>query len=88
MWGMALREGWGVRKDQKRGAEWIQRAARKAGEMMGNESGQPKSEQELKAIKSELKLSVYELGKCYCYGWGVKMDSEYSKFLKPSLAFF
>lgn len=77
MWGMALREGWGVRKDPKRGAEWIQRAARKAGEMMGNESNTPKSEQELKAIRSELKLSVYELGKCYCYGWGVKMDSEY-----------
>ncbi|SPO39619.1 uncharacterized protein PSFLO_05100 [Pseudozyma flocculosa] len=72
MFGMALREGWGARKDPKKGFEWIQRAAAKAGEMM--QGGGVKSESEIKAIKSELKLSVYELGKCFCYGWGVKMD--------------
>ncbi|KAN0062866.1 hypothetical protein ACQY0O_004687 [Thecaphora frezii] len=72
MFGMALREGWGARKDPRKGFEWIQRAAAKAGEMM--QGGGIKSESEIKAIKSELKLSVYELGKCFCYGWGVKMD--------------
>ncbi|PWN51727.1 HCP-like protein, partial [Violaceomyces palustris] len=72
MFGMALREGWGARKDPKKGFEWIQRAASRAGDMMKN--GEPKSESEIKAIKSELKLSVYELAKCFCYGWGVKMD--------------
>ncbi|UZJ54301.1 hypothetical protein CBS101457_003621 [Exobasidium rhododendri] len=76
MWGMALREGWGVRKDQTKGFDWISRAATRAGEMMagGGGSNQKKSESELKAIRSELKLSVYELGKCFCYGWGVKLD--------------
>lgn len=73
MWGMALREGWGARKDPRKGFEWIQRAAARAGEMSNNPV---KSETELKAIRSELKLSVYELGKSYCYGWGTKMDSE------------
>ncbi|PWN44539.1 hypothetical protein IE81DRAFT_328675 [Ceraceosorus guamensis] len=75
MWGMALREGWGARKDPRKGFEWISRAAARAGEMMstGASSGQ-KTEAELRAIRSELKLSVYELGKCFCYGWGVKMD--------------
>lgn len=80
MWGMALREGWGVRKDQKRGFEWISRAASRAGDMMAGPKGAPvqqqKTETELKAIRSELKLSVYELGKCFCYGWGVKMDKQ------------
>lgn len=79
MWGMALREGWGVRKDQKKGFEWISRAATKAGELMETGSqNKIKSEAELKAIRSELKLSVYELGKCFCYGWGVKMDKPMS----------
>lgn len=73
MFGMALREGWGARKDPVKGFTWIQRAAARAGEMMSATST-PKTESELKAIKSELKLSVYELGKCFCYGWGVKMD--------------
>lgn len=74
MWGMTLREGWGARKDPRKGFEWIQRAAAKAGEMMQSTNSVRKSEAELKAIRSELKLSVYELGKCYCYGWGIKMD--------------
>lgn len=74
MWGMALREGWGVRKDQMKGFDWIGRAAAKAGEMMAGSQEVVKSDAELKAIRSELKLSVYELGKCFCYGWGVKMD--------------
>ncbi|SJX65592.1 uncharacterized protein SRS1_16219 [Sporisorium reilianum f. sp. reilianum] len=73
MFGMALREGWGARKDPVKGFTWIQRAAARAGEMMSTTSS-PKTDSELKAIKSELKLSVYELGKCFCYGWGVKMD--------------
>jgi TPR repeat protein len=78
MWGMALREGWGVRKDQKKGFDWISRAASRAGEMMAGSQGASgiKNEAELKAIRSELKLSVYELGKCFCYGWGVKMDKQ------------
>ncbi len=69
MFGMALREGWGARKDPVKGFTWIQRAAARAGEMMSNTTT-PKTDSELKAIKSELKLSVYELGKCFCYGWG------------------
>ncbi|SNX86648.1 uncharacterized protein MEPE_05357 [Melanopsichium pennsylvanicum] len=72
MFGMALREGWGARKDPEKGFTWIQKAAARAGELMSSTT--PKSDSELKAIKSELKLSVYELGKCFCYGWGVKMD--------------
>jgi len=74
MWGMALREGWGVRKDHKKGFDWISRAAARAGELMAGSQSGVKSEAELKAIRSEMKLSVYELGKCFCYGWGVKMD--------------
>lgn len=73
MFGMALREGWGARKDPVKGFSWIQRAAARAGEMMSTTTT-PKTDSELRAIKSELKLSVYELGKCFCYGWGVKMD--------------
>lgn len=75
MFGMALREGWGARKDPVKGFSWIQRAAAKAGDMMTTtDTHSPRTESELKAIKSELKLSVYELAKCFCYGWGVKMD--------------
>ena len=48
MWGMALREGWGARKDPARGFEWIQKAAARAGEM----SNTPRrSEADLKAIR-------------------------------------
>ncbi|KAL9939208.1 hypothetical protein V8E36_002021 [Tilletia maclaganii] len=72
MYGMALREGWGAKKDQRRGFEWIQAAATRAGETL--KVTQPRTDAEMHALKSELKLSVYELGKCYCYGWGVKLD--------------
>lgn len=27
-------------------------------------------------LQSELKLAVYELGKCHCYGWGTKKDPQ------------
>ncbi|PWN28662.1 hypothetical protein BDZ90DRAFT_154393 [Jaminaea rosea] len=74
MWGMTLREGWGARKDPRKGFEWIQRAAAKAGDLMKEAGVAQRTEAELKAVRSELKLSVYELGKCFCYGWGVKQD--------------
>ncbi|PWN22142.1 HCP-like protein, partial [Microstroma glucosiphilum] len=74
MWGMTLREGWGARKDPRKGFEWIQRAAATAGELMS--TSRNRTEADLKAVRSELKLSVYELGKCFCYGWGVKMDKK------------
>ncbi|KAK0533886.1 hypothetical protein OC835_002869 [Tilletia horrida] len=72
MFGMALREGWGAKKDPRRGFEWIQAAATRAGEVL--KVTLPRTEAEITALKSELKLAVYELGKCYCYGWGVKLD--------------
>lgn len=56
MFGMALREGWGARKDPAKGFEWISRAAARAGEIMQSRDGMAKTEGELKAIRVRARI--------------------------------
>ncbi|KIK66095.1 hypothetical protein GYMLUDRAFT_158136 [Collybiopsis luxurians FD-317 M1] len=78
MWGLALRHGWGVRKDEKSGFGWVRKAAEGAvrdlegirrriasGEGMGKG-----------AVKAELVLAIYEVGQCFFHGWGVQKDQK------------
>ncbi|KAF8320623.1 HCP-like protein [Cantharellus anzutake] len=72
MWGLTLRHGWGVPKDENKGFVWVRRAAEAAVDdldsvMSGVDAG---------AVQSELVLAIYEVGQCYSNGWGVPKDKK------------
>ncbi|KAG8943894.1 hypothetical protein FRC04_002435 [Tulasnella sp. 424] len=75
MWGLALRSGWGLEKDEKRGFKWLRRAAEHAVEDLElAKSGKGGMGAMSKAVQTELVLAIYEVGQCFFHGWGVKQD--------------
>lgn len=70
MWGLTLRHGWGVPKDEPRAFKWLKRAAEHA--VVDLQHGSTKSGRD--AVKNELVLAVYEVGQCFFQGWGVPRD--------------
>ncbi|THH05571.1 hypothetical protein EW145_g4696 [Phellinidium pouzarii] len=70
MWGLSLRHGWGVPKDEQRAFKWLKRAAEHA--VLDLQEGRNKSGRD--AIRNELVLAVYEVGQCFFQGWGVPRD--------------
>ncbi|EIN13226.1 HCP-like protein [Punctularia strigosozonata HHB-11173 SS5] len=72
MWGLTLRSGWGVKKDEKKAFKWIKRAAESAvGDLESTRGGM-----EATAVKSELILAIYEVAQCFFHGWGVAKDQK------------
>jgi len=72
MWGLSLRHGWGVKRDEKIGFAWVRQAADAAvGDLEGAVNGV-----EVDAVKNELVLAIFEVGQCYSKGWGVKEDKK------------
>ena len=91
MWGLALRHGWGVPKDEPKAFKWLKRAAEHAVVDLQEGSGRYAREavkvcymrsthvlaySVLMATKNELVLAVYEVGQCFFRGWGVPKDKE------------
>ncbi|KAL5490089.1 hypothetical protein ACEPAI_4922 [Sanghuangporus weigelae] len=68
MWGLSLRHGWGVPKDEPRAFKWLKRAAEHA--VVDLQQGRDGRD----AVKKELVLAVYEVGQCFFQGWGVPKD--------------
>ncbi|KAG8935113.1 hypothetical protein FRC02_008575 [Tulasnella sp. 418] len=83
MWGLSLRSGWGVKKDEKMGFKWLRRAAEWAVEDLegavksnGSSAGHAPPGGRLEAVQSELVLAIYEVGQCFFHGWGVAQDKK------------
>ncbi|KAK2462112.1 hypothetical protein APHAL10511_006575 [Amanita phalloides] len=74
MWGLALRHGWGCRKDEKSGFKWLQRAAEYAVEDLG--SARIGGSLDPQAVRTELVLAIYEVGQCFFQGWGAPKDQK------------
>jgi len=86
MWGLCLRHGWGVPKDEKQGFIWLRQACEIAVGEFEELQGQPPGEKNssnkmstaadgaLKGAKAELVLAIYEVGQCFFQGWGVNRD--------------
>ena len=85
MWGLCLRHGWGIPRDEKQGFVWLRRACEIAvGDLEGlqlpsREKGSMEklpaiTQVALKEIKAELVLAIYEVGQCFFQGWGVPRD--------------
>ncbi|KAF8555919.1 hypothetical protein OG21DRAFT_1521441 [Imleria badia] len=67
MWGLTLRHGWGCEKNEKSGFKWLTKAAESA--VQGLEK--VKKGLEVKRVKEELVLAIYE-------GWGAAKDQKIS----------
>ncbi|EIW86279.1 HCP-like protein [Coniophora puteana RWD-64-598 SS2] len=72
MWGLALRHGWGCQKNEKVGFKWLTKAAESAvGDLESAREGL-----DIRVVKTELVLAIYEVGQCFFQGWGVTKDQK------------
>ncbi|KAF8139754.1 HCP-like protein [Boletus edulis] len=87
MWGLTLRHGWGCEKNEKSGFKWLTKAAESAVQDLEK----AKKGLEVKGVKEELVLAIYEVGQCFFQGWGVakdqKMAVSYYRDAQQDLAF-
>lgn len=89
MWGLTLRHGWGVPKDEKKGFGWLRKAAEGAvrdleaarlatsssnRDTIVSFSNEKSAEGDKEGVVKELVLAIYEVGQCYFHGWGVSKD--------------
>ncbi|KAG6373113.1 hypothetical protein JVT61DRAFT_6715 [Boletus reticuloceps] len=72
MWGLTLRHGWGCEKNEKSGFKWLTKAAESAVQDLEK----AKKGLEVKGVKEELVLAIYEVGQCFFQGWGVAKDQK------------
>ncbi|KAG2345428.1 HCP-like protein [Suillus weaverae] len=70
LWGLTLRHGWGCEKNEKSGFKWLTKAAESA----VDDLGKAREGMDVKAVRSELVLAIYEVGQCFFHGWGVVKD--------------
>jgi TPR repeat protein len=65
-YGIALRHGWGCKRNPAKAVQYLQSAAESAVHDLQTGIAQSAS-----VAKSELVLAIYELGVCFRHGWGV-----------------
>jgi TPR repeat protein len=65
-YGIALRHGWGCKRNPAKAVRYLQSAAESAVHDLQTGIAQSAS-----VAKSELVLAIYELGVCFRHGWGV-----------------
>jgi TPR repeat protein len=73
-WGLSLRSGWGVARDEKKGFEWLRRACEPAPPSReGSGSGGPT---EAAVLAPEMVVAILEVAQCFLHGWGCSKDPE------------
>lgn len=77
LYALACRHGWGMRKNQREGVQWLRKALDSVGVELMDESqaaGNQKARELQKAYRAQFALSVYELGVSHLNGWGIEQD--------------
>jgi TPR repeat protein len=64
-YGLALRSGWGVVKDERQAFDFLRRAADSASLGTQTEAGTA-------VVGSEVVVAILEVGQCFLHGWGCK----------------
>ncbi|CAG8581621.1 6794_t:CDS:2 [Ambispora gerdemannii] len=67
LYGIALRHGWGCKKDEASAFRYLQMAAKSA----VNDPTKMHQSVNMSSVKGEMVLAIYELGMCFRHGWGV-----------------
>jgi TPR repeat protein len=72
LYGLALRHGWGIAKDESKAVIYLSHAASNSAgiEELALQAGMKKGG----SAKGELTLAIFELANCFRNGWGVKKD--------------
>lgn len=79
LYALACRHGWGMRRNQQEGVQWLRKAADCASlELADDETqtkdGKPADVLERKTRRAQFALSIYELGVSHMNGWGIEQD--------------
>jgi hypothetical protein len=80
LWGLSLRHGWGVGKNEELGTRWIQKVVE--GRVKDGVGKGESGKEEKRVEKNELILGLLELGNSFAYGWGVRKDKKMVSFFK------
>jgi len=79
LYALACRHGWGMKKNEKEGIQWLRKAAESASLEIADDEGQAKEGKHVDVLerrtrKAQFALSIYELGMCHMNGWGIEQD--------------
>lgn len=79
LYALACRHGWGMRKNEREGVQWLRKAADCASlEVAEDEEltkeGKMGDYNERKTRRAQFALSIYELGVSHMNGWGIEQD--------------
>ena len=77
MYGLSLRHGWGVQKDEAKAIHWLRLAATSSADHERDALG--KGQLAGGEMKGDLILAIFELGNCFRHGWGVERDKDLAR---------
>lgn len=75
-WGLSLRSGWGVARDEKKGFYWLRRACEPAPPREPSAAGGGGGGSEAAVLAPEMVVAILEVAQCFLHGWGCGKDPE------------
>lgn len=77
MYGLSLRHGWGLQRDEARAIHWLRLAASSSAAV--EETALSAGMTAGGLMKGDLILAIFELGNCFRHGWGVDVDKDLAR---------
>ena len=77
LYALACRHGWGMRRNQREGVQWLRKAADCAVLEVADDQDPNTAPHDIaaqKARRAQFALSIYELGVSHLNGWGIEQD--------------
>lgn len=77
MYGLSLRHGWGIQRDEARALHWLRLAASSSAAV--EETALSAGMTNGGLMKGDLILAIFELGNCFRHGWGIEVDKDLAR---------